>query len=293
MKIKTFINDISPKNTNQVSISWNKIRETIYKNSNIISNSFLTGSYIRHTKINPIDDLDIFFQINLSWLSLECENSKFKILSNWNNYLYETEYNYKCYLSPIKIINHIWNIVKSRYSRTIEQSRNWECYTAFFASYNLTIDCVPSIQLKSGDYLIPYWWNNLFWKKTNPRIDKVKIDKLDKVYGWKLKDIIKILKYWNKKYNNSRFKSYHLECLIYYWFQAKCNICMSYIEIIWKILEYIHFNIEYWNIRDLPSFNYMYFNVSDIQKSMILNSISNFYHTLQYWEEYVVSYLKK
>lgn len=295
MKITTFIDEISPKNINTISVSWNEIRDTIYKNSNIISNSFLTGSYIRHTKIHPIDDLDIFFEINLSWLELEeYENGKFKILSVGNNYLYEAEIDNKKYLSPIKIINHIWDIVKARYPNTKEQWRNWECYTAFFSSYNLTIDCVPCILLRSGDYLIPYWWNNLFWKKTNPKIDEEKIDELNKYYDKRLKGVIKIMKFWNKKYNNSRFKSYHLECLVYYWFQEKCNVSMSYIELIWNILKYIHFNIKnYWNIIDLPRFNYMYFNFSDNQKKTILGLLSEFYSTLQYWEEYIVSYLKK
>lgn len=146
----------------------------------------------------------------------------------------------------------------------------------------------------SGDYLIPYWWNNLYWKKTNPKIDKEKIDELNQDHEGKLKDVIKIMKFWNKKYNNSRFKSYHFECLIYYWFQEKCNISMSYIEIIWKILEYIYLNIEnYWNIIDLPRFNYMYFYFSDNQKKLILNLLSEFYYTLQYWEECIVFYLKK
>lgn len=296
MKITTFIDEISPKNTSQISISWNEIRETIYKNSDIISDSFLTGSYIRHTKIHPIDDLDIFFEINLlPWLELEeCENNKFKILSIVNNYPYESGSDNKKYLSPIKIINHIWNIVKTRYPNTREQWRNWECYTAFFSSYNLTIDCVPCVRLVSGDYLIPYWWNNLYWKKTNPKIDEEKIDELNKYYDKRLKGIIKIMKFWNKKYNNSRFKSYHLECLIYYCFQEKGNISMSYIELIWKILEYIYSNIKnYWNITDLPRFNYMYFYFADNQKKAILDLLSVFYGTLQYWEEYIVSYLKK
>ena len=302
MNLKQFALEISPTQgeISRISISWDEIRETIQQKSKIINYSFLTWSYSRHTKIHPIDDLDIFFQVNF-WNTCYDEY-------NWQYIIYIKEdcienhqlkdfivdFDWKKCISPIKIINHIWGIVKNRYSTTNEQWRNWECYTAFFSSYNLTIDCVPYWQVNDGDFfLIPKWWRDIFWKRTNPRIDNEKINELNNFYDGKLKDIIKVLKYWNKKYNEPRFKSYHLECLIYYGFQEKCNINMSYIELIQEVLEYISDNLkEYQNIIDLPCFDYMYFNFSHNQKNMILESIEIFDDKLKYWEEYVVAYLK-
>ena len=68
MNLKQFIQEISPTQgeISRISISWNEIRETIQQKSEIINYSFLTGSYSRHTKIHPIDDLDIFFRIDFS-----------------------------------------------------------------------------------------------------------------------------------------------------------------------------------------------------------------------------------
>lgn len=302
MNLKQFIQEISPTQgeISRISISWNEIRETIQQKSEIINYSFLTGSYSRHTKIHPIDDLDIFFRIDFSNTWYQEYNRQYIIYIEedklYNHQLKDfiVDFDWKKCISPIKIINHIWSIVKNRYSTTNEQWRNWECYTAFFSSYNLTIDCVPYCKVNDGDFfLIPKWWNNIYWKRTNPTIDNEKINELNNFYDGKLKDIIKVLKYWNKKYNESRFKSYHLECLIYYGFQEKCNINMSYIELIQKVLEYIYDNLnKYQNIIDLPRFDYMYFDFSDNQKNMILKSIEAFYDTLKYWEENVVSYLK-
>lgn len=63
--IKSFIQDISPDQDEreQIAISGKTIRETIEWKLDIIRSSKLTGSYIRHTKISPIDDLDIIFRI--------------------------------------------------------------------------------------------------------------------------------------------------------------------------------------------------------------------------------------
>lgn len=298
MKFETFINEIAPKNSSQISVSWNKIRETIQSKSNIISNSFLTGSYARYTKIDPIDDLDIFFNIDFSNTQIENSSYWVKIFLTWDYYSHQlknfcTYEDYKYYVSPIQLINHIWKIVKQSYTTTNEQNRNWECYTVYLSSYNLTIDCVPYTQVRNEDYkLIPKWWNNLYWKKTNPNIDIDKINELNNEsnYNGKLKWVIKIIKYWNKNKNTSKIKSYTLECLIFYAIQKKCNKNMGYVDLLKNILDYIYDNIEsHCNIIDLPQYDYIHYSVNN---DRIKSKLVEFYTKLGDSEEQAIAYLK-
>ena len=300
MNLKQFIQEISPNQSeiSMISISWNEIRNTIENGSDIIFASFLTWSYSRHTKIHPIDDLDIFFSIDFSntWYQ-EC-NQQYIIYIEENSIKnhqlkdFIVDFEWKKCISPIRIINHIWNIVKKRYSTTEIKWRDWQCYTTFLSSKNLTIDCVPCCGVKLEDYfLIPKWWNNIYWHKTNPKIDEEKINKLNNLYNNRLKWIIKIIKYWNKK-KKLNIRSYHLECLVYYAFYDKCNTDMTYLELLKYTIEYIYFNIkDYWNIKNLPWYDYMYYDFSDRDKKNILYSIEQWYSYFTS-EENVIAYFK-
>ncbi len=300
MKFETFINEISPKNSSQISISWNKIRDTIKSKSSIINSSFLTWSYARSTKIDPIDDLDIFFNIKFS--NTEIKNTDKWILILTKIWTYDSHQlkNYTVFddklkryiISPIQLINHIWKIIKETYISTNEQNRNWECYTVYLSSYNLTIDCVPYAWVTEQDYnLIPKWWNNLYWKKTNPKKDQEIIQETDNLYNWKLKWIIKVMKYWNKNKNTSKkIKSYILECLIYYAFQKKCNKNMNYVELLKNTIEYIYNNIEnYCNIIDLSWYDCMHYTVD---KDRVKLKLQDLYNKLSFWETKIIDYLK-
>jgi len=304
MSFESFINNITPNNSSDVSISWNSIRNTITGKSNIISDSFLTGSYIRYTKIHPIDDLDIFFNIKFWNTNIKKTNNWIKIYisSNYDNHqlkdfsTYDYEDN-RYYVSPVKLINHIWKLVKETYTTTNEQTRNWECYTVCLSSKNLTIDCVPYTWVTNEEYLlIPKWWNNLYWKKTNPKIDNIKINEINNSlnYNWKFKWVVKIIKYWNKYKNTGiKFKSYILESLIYYAFKEKCNRNMWYIILLKKVIEYIYNNVDNnCNIYDIPKYEYMYYNLELEQKRRIKNKLSDFYEKLKVWEYITLEYLE-
>ena len=300
MSFESFVTNISPWNSSAISVSWNEIRNTITSKSNIISASFLTGSYIRYTKIDPIDDLDIFFNVNFSDTCIEKTNDWVKIYITSDYYEHQLKdfvvyENSRYYVSPVKLINHIWKLVKETYTTTNEQSRNWECYTVYLSSKWLTIDCVPYTWVNKEDYkLIPKWWNNLYWKKTNPDIDKNKINELNSSYDWKLKWVIKIMKFWNKNKNTSvKFKSYTLECLVYFAFIKKCSINMSYLDLLLKTVEYIYNNVhEHRHISDIPWYEYMYYYLDDSQKSRVKSKLKDFYDKLKVWEYTAISYLE-
>lgn len=303
--IQWFINEISPSidEISQVSTSWTTIRETIEWNLDFITSSKLTGSYIRRTKISPIDDLDIIFHLKGMWdtfcewnssnlnkcrLILKDESYNDHILKN-----YVTIENNKYYISPNKILNKIKATIKERYPQTTDIAKNWECITTYFPSYDLTIDCMPYTWVSQQDYiLIPTSGNDLYWKKSNPEMDKEKINELDDEnhFNWKLKWTIKIMKYWNIYKNHGiTFRSYVLECLIYDILKNNTNLS-DYITIFKKVIEWIY-NKQYKVVIDIPWYDYLYFWMEDDQWETIKGYLSTLYSKLDS-EDNFISYLK-
>ncbi|EKD44780.1 MAG: hypothetical protein ACD_71C00007G0002 [uncultured bacterium (gcode 4)] len=308
MNISSFVADITPSQVeiDQISTSWNAIRDTIKNWMDIVWDSFLTWSYKRKTKVSPIDDLDIFFNISAG-------NIVYEVLASWDFMLYAkssipySEHSLREYLtynsnkvryelSPIKVLNAFKTRIKTAYPTTSGIVRNGQCITVYLSSYSLTIDCVPYMGVADEDFfLIPKWWVDLYWKKANPKIDEEKINKLNDVehYNGKLKWVIKVLKYWNK-YKNSgvSFKSYVLESLIYHALNKNTNYSLSYVEILKIALRFVYENVDvHRNIRDIPDYEYMYYDLDSIQKERLKSALSTLFDKLELSEDTFTTYL--
>ena len=304
--IKSFVQDISPDQDeiDQISTSGKSIRDTIGWKLDIISSSKLTWSYIRHTKVSPINDLDIIFHIKAKDTYIErCDSDQKKCkiyIKEWDIDThplkdYTTYDNYRYYISPNKILNKIKSCVAEKYSTTPNIKRNWECVTAYLSSYKLTIDCMPYTWVLDEDYiLIPTSWNDLYWKKSNPDLDKKRIDELNDEYhfDWKLKKVIKVMKYWNN-YKNTwvKFRSYVLECITYYALKNQSWLYeWSYTDILKQVISYLY-NKQYHNILDIPWYDYIYYDLTDDQWEKIQSLLSDLYSKLNTSEESFIWYL--
>jgi hypothetical protein len=102
------------------------------------------------------------------------------------------------------------------------------------------------------------------------------------------------MKFWNKNMNTGvKFKSYILECLVYYAFTNKCSTNMNYLDLLIKTIEYIYNNVhEHRNISDLPQYEYMYYSLDDSQKSRVKSKLKEFYDNLKVGEYTTTSYLE-
>lgn len=305
--IQWFINEISPSSDEitQTSTSWNAIRNTLESNIGFISSSKLTGSYIRGTKITPIDDLDIIFKIDCSNSTYEWSDAtqkKAKIyIQDWSydehplkNYSVYQDWKY--YISPNKILNKIKETIKNRFTQTSDITRRWECITTYFTSYALTVDCMPYTWVKDEDFIfIPTSWNDLFWKKSNPENDKTKINELNdsEHYNWKLKGVIRVMKYWNLNKNTwVEFRSYVLECIIYYALKWKSELYdSSYVDILKSVIGYLY-NKKYHNIIDIPWYDYISYPLSDEQWKRIQWLLQILWDKLKISEDEFITYLK-
>lgn len=289
----------------QISTSWNAIRATIEGKLDFVCDSFLTGSYIRRTKISPIDDLDIFFKVDAGWTNYQWTSSsknecKIYITTAYpalhKLYAYSTLENGIYWVSPTKIMNEIKRKIAEKYSTTPDISRNGEAVTVYLSSYGLTIDCVPSIEVNREEFIfIPTSGNNLRWKKTNPKIDKSRIDSLDDVahFNGKLKWIIKLMKYWNKRKNTwMKFRSYALECRIYQILKTKTNFADGYADILREVIKGIYNDTSYNFVSDIPGYAYIQHSYTEDQWSRIKGLLETMWQKLNVSEDDFITYLK-
>lgn len=306
--IQSFINEISPTSTEitQISTSWAEIRKAIEGKLDFISSSMLTWSYIRNTKISPIDDLDIFFMVNawntqIEWKGiLEFKECKIYIQDGFYNTHPLKDYtvfqNNKYYISPNKIMNQMKKKIEERYTTTSSIERNGECITTYLSSYNLTIDSVPYIWVTNEEYLlIPTSWNDLYRKKTNPVLDKTRIDNQNDSshFNWKMKWVVKLMKYWNEKKNTGvSFRSYVIECIIYQALKDKTMLYSStYVGIIKTVISDLYSQTSL-KVLDIPGYNYIEYSLTDEQRKKIKWLLETLWNKLQESEENFITYLK-
>lgn len=307
--IQSFLSEIAPSSDeiSQVKTSWGAIRDAIEWKLDCITSSKLTGSYIRWTKISPIDDLDIIFYMKwmgdtyLDWKNSDRKECKIYIKSD----KYETHplKNYvtikdsKYYISPNKVLNQITAKIQEKYATTPNIKRNWECVTAYLSSYDLSIDCMPYTWVTDENYiLIPTSWNDLYWKKSSPAIDEEKVNELNDVnhFNGKFKWVIRIMKYWNKHKNTwVKFRSYVLESWIYQILKNKPSLYnSSYLELLKEVIKSIH-NEPYHNITlDIPGYDYVLHPLSDDQWKKIQWILETSWNKLNLGENNFITYLK-
>lgn len=144
-----------------------------------IDQSFLTGSYARHTKTKPLKDIDIFFILKDS----------------------EKHYRSK---TPSVIIDDFYAALTEKYKNTAvrKQSRslNVDFGIEIDADDNtdyrvVSVDVIPAFPA-GDDYEIPDADAGK-WIKTNPRIHADKAVAAHQAYSNEWKGLVRMVKYWN------------------------------------------------------------------------------------------------
>lgn len=185
------------------------------------------GSFARKTKNRELDDIDIMIAIHAQHATYS---------EQWNNITIETRncpINLTRYrhddsnlLNSRKIINKFISNLKGipQYEKA-EINRNSESAVLNLKSYPYSFDIVPCF-VTSEDYggktfyLIPD--GDGHWKKTDPRIDKQFVEMLAARHGNIVLDVIRIMKFWNKRRTAPVMPSYLLETLVLgYWNQVQ------------------------------------------------------------------------
>ncbi len=208
------------------------------------------GSFARRTKIRELDDIDIMicFSGNGSTyfeysdrieITVPDSASSLKNLCNDGTNI----------LNSRKLINKIISSLKgiSQYQNA-EMHRNQEAATLKLSSYTWNFDIVPCFFtaediFQKTYYLIPDGNGN--WKKTDPRIDRDRVTTINQKHDGNVLNVIRVMKYWNKRPTMPTMQSYLLENMILNYYEDIEEIANNYVDIeIPKVLSYINQNIH-------------------------------------------------
>ncbi|WP_439633354.1 CBASS oligonucleotide cyclase [Glycocaulis sp.] len=176
-KSRLELNDKEQKNA---SARQTEVREFINTKFGV-QDSFLTGSYKRHTKTKPLRDIDIFF-----------------VLKD-----IERPYRDK---APSVMIDDLYTALASNYGdkavRKQSRSVNVDFGVVVDADDNtdyriLSVDVVPAFAT-GDDYEIPDTDTGK-WIKTNPKIHAEKATAAHQAFSNEWKGLVRMVKYWNNK----------------------------------------------------------------------------------------------
>lgn len=155
-----------------------------------VTDSFLTGSYMRSTMIAPLKeaDVDIFVILDPKYFH---------------------HYNHGQNGGQAGLLDLVKRKLKLTYSSTPDISRSGQAVSIRFTDF--MVDVVPAFSRKGGGYLIP---NSITgtWLSTDPKKHVELLAAANSANGGNLVPLIKMVKGWNKS-SGSYFRSFHLEVL--------------------------------------------------------------------------------
>jgi len=203
----------------------------IYSEKNIFY-----GSFARNTKKRPLDDIDLMICLKadgctyneyVDRIEINAPNTATRFLDLVND---GTDV-----LNSRKLINLFVNkLVDIPQYKNAEIKRNLEAATLNLQSYDWVFDIVPCFFTKEDAnnktyYIIPDGAGN--WKKTDPRIDNERLKTLNKLHEGNLPNVIRAVKYWNKRPTMPTMGSYLLENMILDYYSEKTTVASKFVDI--------------------------------------------------------------
>jgi hypothetical protein len=208
------------------------------------------GSFSRRTKKRPLDDIDMM-------IALSAEGGVYhEVMNTIEIYIPDSAHELKniCFdntniLSSRKVINKFISLLeKVPQYKQADIKRNMEAATLNLKTYPWTFDIVPCFftqkdWLNRDYYLIPDGQGN--WKKTDPRIDRNRVTDINQYHDGNVLNVIRLMKYWNKRPTMPSMSSYLLENIILNFYSAQQYTKASgYIEYEFiKVLRNIQYSV--------------------------------------------------
>lgn len=197
---------------------------------------FLGGSYMRHTKNRPLDDVDLYLPMDGTGLlhyvsgvvvgdadgSGNCDNPFLKGIYDASG----------GYTASRLVTQAIQRVLARIYPSATTVRRDGQAINVKLSSYGLGLDVVPCflVHPRRGGrdyYVISAGGDRADWIMTNPKLDLENIQALDDLRGKLLRPVVKVVKHWNQIKNAGRLRSYHTEILCYNHFWANPIASMS------------------------------------------------------------------
>jgi len=176
--------EVTPPQQSSVSGRQQAVRQAVARRLTVLD-SFLTGSYRRHTMIAPLSeaDIDIFVVLDPSYYTVAGFGA---------------------------LLNRVRSVLLETYTRTPHISRNGQAVTIRFTDF--VVDVVPAFYRIGGGYLIPSTTESR-WIETNPRLHEPFISNANAAHNQDLVPLIKMIKAWNRSIGGT-FRSFYLELLV-------------------------------------------------------------------------------
>lgn len=180
--------EITSLQTETVSTRQQNVREAVGKGLDVLD-SFLTGSYSRHTLIAPLKQADIDVIVIL-------DPKYFHNYTNQNG-------------GQAGLLDLLKRVLKRTYPTTPDISRNGQAVTIQFTDF--AVDVVPAFTRQGGGYLIP---NSITqsWLSTDPEQHVQIWSAANQTHAEDFVPLIKMLKAWNRS-TSSFLRSFHLETM--------------------------------------------------------------------------------
>lgn len=171
-----------------VSTRQTKVRSVV-ESDLLVLDSFLTGSYRRHTLIPPLKDADVD-------IALVLDAKYFHHYNGQNG-------------GPAGLLDLVKRALRRTYTQTPGISRNGQAVTIRFTDFS--VDVVPAFYRNGGGYLIPNSISQT-WISTDPKKHVDILSASNQAHNGDLVPLIRMIKVWNRGHS-AVFRSFHLEVL--------------------------------------------------------------------------------
>jgi len=215
------------------------------------------GSFERKTKKRPLDDIDIMVCMDAQTATYtQLGDTVYIETRNENSPLYNLRHDDNYNINSRRVINKFVSVLTNvaQYDKA-GISRRGEAATLNLKTYPWTFDIVPCFHTAVDEngrqfYIIPDGNGN--WQRTDPRIDRAKVQRIVLAKGIKVLSVIRLVKYWNRRPTMPSLPSYMLENMILNYYEM--NECTDYFD--WEFRDIVGYirNVIYYIIPDPKGF---------------------------------------
>lgn len=177
------------------------------------------GSFARRTKIRELDDIDLLIGIKgLGTTYTTDADGTVKLRVPHGIALRRLCHDGTHDLNSRRVIDvFVTRLTKVPLYRSAEIKRNRQAAVLSLSSYTWSFDIVPGFMTEADAlgrtyHVIPDGHGH--WMKTDPRIDRERTDSINGRHGGHLRNVIRLIKFWNKRRSVTTVPSYLIECMV-------------------------------------------------------------------------------
>jgi hypothetical protein len=177
------------------------------------------GSFARRTKIKELDDIDLMIGLKGLGTTYTTEaGGTVKLKVPDGIALRQLCHDGTDELNSRRVVNaFVARLKEIPQYRNAEIKRNQQAAVLSLSSYTWSFDIVPSF------FTNPEWDGRTYyvipdgsghWMKTDPRIDNDRTGSINKKHEGHLWNVMRLIKFWNKRRSVTTMPSYLIECMI-------------------------------------------------------------------------------